>query len=282
MKAIVAIPGVIGGLSGIFIGFIELLWYVISAVSSHMPRSWIESGLISPDSGAGIYILLGLIGATSSLLYPRNGFNLGWMMILCGLLGFPVGYASGSYANMGWISWIIPGILLITAGLISLAGPDKITSSLPLLNSDNKRNRFLGLVLYSGLFIGVQIMAMTGLLLLGSIPDTSPQGMATQDQRDLESAGITQSMGLYSKSLTMYDEIIARNQSNYMAWYEKGSALSRMGRHDEALVCFDRALEIKSGFKEAEDAKARTLLAMSAPANESEGISPDSALNQTQ
>ncbi|MDD2755774.1 MAG: tetratricopeptide repeat protein [Methanothrix sp.] len=258
-KAIVTIPGVIGGLFGILIGGLELLWFIISAVSSHIPRSWIEGNIISPETGACIFILLGMIGAVSSLLYPVKKMNLGWVIILCGLAGFPVGYASGSYTNMGWTGWIIPGVLLTAAGIMSLTGPDRIASSLPLLNSDNNQTKFLGRILYSMLFAGVMILIMIGLLFIGSVPDTSPQGVATQDERDLESAGVSQSMGLYNESLPFYDKVIARNQSNFIAWYYKGTTLSKMGRNDEAIACFDRALEIKPDYKAAEDARKEAL-----------------------
>jgi len=90
--------------------------------------------------------------------------NLRWMIILCGLLGFPVGYASGPYASVGWTGWVIPGVLLAAAGIISLAGPDNIASSLPLLNSDNSRSRLLGRILYDVLFMGVQVLILIGLL----------------------------------------------------------------------------------------------------------------------
>jgi len=258
-KAIVTIPGVIGGLFGILIGGLELLWFIIFAVSSHIPRSWIEGNIISPETRACIFILLGMIGAVSSLLDPVKKVNLGGVIILCGLAGFPVGYASGSYSNMGWTGWIIPGVLLTAAGIMSLAGPDRIASSLPLLNSDNSQTKFLGRILYSMLFAGVLILVMIGLLFVGSVPDTSPQGLATQDERDLESAGVSQSMGLYNESLPFYDMVIARNQSNFMAWYYKGTTLSKMGRYDEAIVCFDRALEIKPDYTAAEDARKETL-----------------------
>jgi hypothetical protein len=259
VKAIVTIPGVIGGLSGILIGGAELLWFIISAASSHMPGSWIEGNFISPEIGASVFILLGIMGGISSLLYPMKKVNLGGVIILCGLLGFPVGYASGSYASMGWTGWIIPGVLLTAAGVISLAGPDKITSALPLLNSDNSRRRFLGRVLYSLLFTGVLLMIMIGLLFIGSVPDNSPQGAATQDLRDLESAGVSQSMGMYNESLPFYDRVIARNQSHFMAWCGKGDALSKLGRYDEALVCYDRAREINPDFKRAEDGRNEAL-----------------------
>jgi hypothetical protein len=261
-KAIVTIPGVIGGLFGIFIGSLELLWFIISAVSSHIPRSWIEGSLISPETGAIIFILLGMAGAVSSLLYPVKRANLGWPIILCGLLGFPAGYASGSYASMGWTGWIIPGVLLTAAGIMSLAGPDRIASSLPLLNSNDSRSRFLGCAIYGILFAGVLILAMIGLLYAGSIPDTSQQGLATQDQRDLESAGVSQSMGLYNESLPIYDRVIARNQSNFMAWYYKGTTLSKMGRYDEAIDCFNRTLKIKPDLMAAEEGRKEALRRM--------------------
>jgi tetratricopeptide (TPR) repeat protein len=258
-KAIATILGVIGGLFGILIGGLELLWFIISAVSSHIPRSWIEGSFISPETGAIIFILLGMVGAISSLLYSVKKANLGRAIILCGLLGFPVGYASGSYASMGWTGWIIPGVLLTAAGIMSLVGPDRIASSLPLLNSNNSSSRLMGRLLYGVLFAGVLALTMIGLLFVGSVPDTSPQGLASQDERDLESAGVSQSMGLYNESLPIYDRVIARNQSNFMAWYYKGTTFSKMGRYDEAVACFDRALQIEPDFKNAEDRKMEAL-----------------------
>ncbi|HPS90909.1 MAG TPA: tetratricopeptide repeat protein [Methanothrix sp.] len=258
-KAIVAIPGVLGGLFGILIGGFELLWFIVSAVSSHIPRSWIEGSFISPETGAIIFILLGMAGAVLSLVYPVKRGNLGWAIIFCGLAGFPVGYASGSYASMGWTGWIIPGVLLTAAGIMSLAGPDRIASSLPLLNSNSSSSRFLGRVFYGVLFAGALALIMIGLLFVGSVPDTSPQGLASQDERDLESAGVSQSMGLYNESLPIYDRVIARNQSNFMAWYYKGTTLSKMGRYDEAVACFDRALKIKPDLMAAEEGRKEAI-----------------------
>jgi tetratricopeptide (TPR) repeat protein len=100
---------------------------------------------------------------------------------------------------------------------------------------------------------------MIGLLFVGSAPDTSPQGLASQDERDLESAGVSQSMGLYNESLPIYDRVIARNQSNFMAWYYKGTTLSKMGRYDEAVACFDRALRIKPNLMAAQDARKEAI-----------------------
>jgi tetratricopeptide (TPR) repeat protein len=66
-------------------------------------------------------------------------------------------------------------------------------------------------------------------------------------------------MGLYNESLPFYDKVIARNQSNFMAWYYKGTTLSKMGRYGEAIVCFDRALESKPDYNPAEEARKEAL-----------------------
>jgi hypothetical protein len=261
MKASVILPGFIGGLFGILIGLGSLLWWLVSASSSHVPRSWIEGAFIPPEEGALIFIVLGMAGGCSALLYLRKRKNLGWIIISCGILGFPAGYASGSYLVMSWIAWIIPGTLLCAAGLIALIGPEKIASSLPLLNSSEKSSRLLGSLLYGILYIFVLFLVMIALFHIGLAPDTSPQGKATQDQRDFENAAAAQSMGLYNESLAYYDRILARNQSNFLAWYDKGMALSKLDRHDEAVVCYERALEIEPGLEEAGKAKDDALRA---------------------
>ncbi len=55
-------------------------------------------------------------------------------------------------------------------------------------------------------------------------------------------------MGRLNESLKSYDDILARNQSNVRAWYLKGYTLSRLDRNEEALACYDRALEIDPGY----------------------------------
>lgn len=89
--------------------------------------------------------------------------------------------------------------------------------------------------------------------IFASIPgdDNSPSGNASRDQRDFENAEFAQSMGRLNESLKSYDNIIARNQSNVRAWYLKGYTLSRLEMNDEALACYDRALEIDPKFYQA-------------------------------
>ncbi len=251
-------PGILGGFLGILIGAGELLLWLLFGTSSHVPGSWLEGGLVPPEAGALLFILLGVLGAIASLWYSEKRKGLARVILFCGLLGFPVGYASGSYLVGGWIYWIIPGALLTVAGLIALATPERIASSLPLLKSDKREIRFFGYALYSGLFIAGLIIIMSGLFIAGlmqSIPDNSPEGNAIQDQRDFENAAVAQSMGLWNESLKSYDRILARNQSNARAWYSKGYTLSRLGRYYDAIICYDRALEIDPKYYQAEYAR---------------------------
>lgn len=147
--------------------------------------------------------------------------------------------------------------MLTAAGYIALATPEKIASSLPLVKSDKREIRFLGYALYSGLFAVGLILVMVVLILAG-FPgsDNSPEANATQDQRDFENAEFAQSMGRLNDSLRSYDDILARNQSNVRAWYLKGYTLSRLGRYDEALACYDRAMEIDPGYYQARYARS--------------------------
>lgn len=166
------------------------------------------------------------------------------MILLCGLLGFPAGYASGSYLVGNWMYWIIPGTLLTASGIIAVVTPERIASSLPLVRSDKKETRLLGWALWSGLLVAGLVLIIGGLFLAGlilSVPDNSPEGNATQDRRDFENAAVAQSMGLLEESLKSYDSILARNRSNAEAWMEKGHALDMLGRAEEAQACYERA-----------------------------------------
>lgn len=242
--------GVLGGLAGILTGAGELL--VGEFLSGQAPGSWLRSGLISPEVGALLFVMLGITGIISSLLYSESRRKMAWVILASGLLGFPIGFASGAYLVGGWIYWIIPGAMLTAAGCIALATPEKIASSLPLIKSDKREVRFIGYALYGGLFvIGVILLMAVFILASGPGGDNSPARNATLEKSDFENAKFAQSMGRLNDSLKSYDNILARNQSNVRAWYLKGYTLSRLEKYDEALVCYDRALEIDPGYYQA-------------------------------
>jgi hypothetical protein len=236
--------GISGGLFAVLIGAGELLLWLLFATSSHIPGSWLAGTLMPAGVGAILFMLLGVSGLTSALLYSKWKRMPAWPILLSGLLGFPIGYASGSYLVGNWMYWIIPGTLLTASGIIALVTPERITSSLPLVRNDEREVHLLGWALWSGLLIAGLVLVMGGLFLAGlmlSVPNNSPEGNATQDQRDFENAAVAQSMGLLEESLKSYDSILDRNQSNVRAWKEKGQTLDMLGRHEESQVCYERA-----------------------------------------
>ena len=52
--------------------------------------------------------------------------------------------------------------------------------------------------------------------------------------------------GKYEEALVCYDKAIEINSNHDMTWYGKGVSLAYLGRHEEALVCYDKAIEINS------------------------------------
>ena len=46
------------------------------------------------------------------------------------------------------------------------------------------------------------------------------------------------------KDLEYWDKITRKNSKNLYAWEKKGWALGGLGRYEEALKCYDKALEI--------------------------------------
>jgi hypothetical protein len=164
--ASIRLLGILGGLAGILIGtsgrLLEMIFW------GHFPGSWVGFSLISPKISSPLFILLGIIGMISSLSYSESRRKMARVITASGLLGFPIGFASGSYLAGSWIYWIIPGTLLTAAGYIALGTPEKITSSLPLVKSDKREIRFLGNTLYSGLFV-IGIFFLMAILIFASI-----------------------------------------------------------------------------------------------------------------
>jgi uncharacterized membrane protein YfcA len=115
--------GILGGLAGILIGtsgrLLEMIFW------GHFPGSWVGFSLISPEISSPLFILLRIIGMISSLSYSESRREMARVITASGLLGFPIGFASGSYLAGSWIYWIIPGTLLTAAGYIAWGIPEK-------------------------------------------------------------------------------------------------------------------------------------------------------------
>ena len=48
----------------------------------------------------------------------------------------------------------------------------------------------------------------------------------------------------FEEALGFFEQALLLNQNNPELWNYKGVALRSMGRYDEALVCFNKALEL--------------------------------------
>ncbi len=57
--------------------------------------------------------------------------------------------------------------------------------------------------------------------------------------------------GNYEQAITCYDKALEIDPDYAFAWNNKGAALYYLGRYDEAITCYDKALEIDPGFEPA-------------------------------
>ena len=58
-------------------------------------------------------------------------------------------------------------------------------------------------------------------------------------------------LGRYEEALASYDRALEIKPNNDEAWYYRGNALHKLGRYEEAITSYDRALEIKPNNDEA-------------------------------
>src|SRR5271157_4504806 len=58
-------------------------------------------------------------------------------------------------------------------------------------------------------------------------------------------------LGRYDEALKAYDKAIEVNPHLVAAWYHKGYALDDLGKHEEALKAYDKAIEINPHLAEA-------------------------------
>lgn len=72
-------------------------------------------------------------------------------------------------------------------------------------------------------------------------------------------------LGRAEDSLACFNKAISLNPSLAEAWLNKGASHTEMGQHTEALDCFDRALALKPGFAVAWSNKGHVLLELDRP-----------------
>ncbi len=236
--------GIIGGLLAIAVGLIWVVFGFIASTSVHIG----SAGGTLAMGGAVIFVLFGLLAIYSSFTYNKKPGRASKVLLSSGILGFIVGYAV-DFAIMGGIlgliAWTVPGTLMIAAGLIGWITPKRLASSLPLLNSDRGEIRLAARVLYGGLFAGLIIMMMGILFVSGALFLGFQEESKSDDELISEAMG-HESYGQYDSALSVYDRIIARNESNAEAWTRKGYALEKLGRNNEAEEAFQRARQLEA------------------------------------
>ncbi|NMB85495.1 MAG: hypothetical protein GYA29_04510 [Methanothrix sp.] len=236
--------GIVGGLLAIFIGLIWLGFGFIAYTSVHIGTA----GGTLAMYGAALFILFGLLAAYGSIVYEKRPDRASKLLLSLGIIGFFVGFAM-DYAIMGGImgliSWAIPATLMIFAGLIAWIIPQRLASCLPLLKYDQREVRLLARVLYGGLFAGGIVLLM-GLLFVTLAVFIGFLEESKSDENLFSDALKHESYGAYDSALSVYDQIIARNESNALAWRERSYALEKLGRHSEAEQSYQRALQLEA------------------------------------
>jgi tetratricopeptide (TPR) repeat protein len=62
----------------------------------------------------------------------------------------------------------------------------------------------------------------------------------------------------YKVALSSYDQALKLNPTHYKAWYNRGNALRRLDRDQEAINSFEKVLELIGDFENEEDLRAKT------------------------
>lgn len=259
-KTVLMLLGLMGGLSAILFGFIISIFTAISVASVHIPRQWIEGRLIDPFDGGILYIILGIAGVISTaLLFTRYQRTSAMFLLTTGFLGFAVSYACSS-ALMGTFTWIAPGALMILAGILAIITPERLSHSLPLLNSDHQPVRRFGYAVYGiMLLLLIAILFIIGMISLGmmlnySVSDSnanSNDALTAEADKLLTYAGIEESMGLFNESMIdyedairAYDEAIAKDPTNEDARKNRSYAIDKLRRYNKSLMSYNNIMNL--------------------------------------
>jgi tetratricopeptide (TPR) repeat protein len=74
-----------------------------------------------------------------------------------------------------------------------------------------------------------------------------------------EKGSISPGTSKFSKILKEQEESIKKNPTNPKLWFARGTLLSKIENHEDAIKCFDVAIKLKPDYKEAWNAKADAL-----------------------
>jgi tetratricopeptide (TPR) repeat protein len=69
-------------------------------------------------------------------------------------------------------------------------------------------------------------------------------------------------LGKYNEAIECYDKAIKLNPNYKYAWHNKGRALEKLGKNNEALACYDTVIKLDPNFKYAWYGKGNALIAL--------------------
>ena len=247
-RRMVQVLGLLGGAAGILVAAIQLLVWLLGLTSSHIPGGWSEMGL----AGGVVFLLLGLAGIAGAALYSKEKSKADLLLLCSGLLGFPVGYLAWAALGgfIGWTIWTLPGALLMAAGFLAWATPERVRSHLPGQGSRPEETGTLGQIIFAGVVLAgtgliMAIMLVSGIMVFGA--EEGIKSDQSRDEEDFSSADMAASMGKWDVAVRSYDDILARNQSNFKAWQKRGYALWLLGRYNESLDSYEKAYALNPG-----------------------------------
>jgi tetratricopeptide (TPR) repeat protein len=260
-RHIVVILGILGGLSGILMAALQMAMWLIGGTSSHIPGGWSVMGL----AGGVVFLLLGLAGIAGAALYSKEKSKADMLLLCSGLLGFPVGYLAWAALGgfIGWTIWTLPGALLMAAGFLAWATPERVRSHLPGQGSRPEETGALGHFLFAGVVLAgtgliIAIMLVSGIMVFGA--EEGIKSDQSRDEEDFSNADMAASMGRWDVAVRSYDDILARNQSNVKAWQKKGYALWLLGRYNESLDSYKKAYALNPGDRQLQEQLDQTRL----------------------
>jgi tetratricopeptide (TPR) repeat protein len=68
--------------------------------------------------------------------------------------------------------------------------------------------------------------------------------------------------GKYDEAIQCYDKAIEIDPKHVYAWYNKGLALYYMGKYEEAIKCYDEAIKLAPEYTSAKTSKQEALRAL--------------------
>jgi tetratricopeptide (TPR) repeat protein len=71
---------------------------------------------------------------------------------------------------------------------------------------------------------------------------------------------VLDNLGRYEEALQVYDKALELKPNDFDAWHRKGGTLDKLGRYEEALLAIDKALKLKPDVSNAWHRKGGTLV----------------------